>query len=469
MEERNGTIVASHVWVTGNTTLGCYPGAIRGRDRFISTLSFLLMPFFLFFFELLRFRVLSRWLEELNGGNLCHYFFRPIGNLALWLVWPVVAFVRQAWYRFRYETSSKESKIWQFKALASRAFLISSRAQMIEVCTEASLQPLFQFYLVFQDVLHLDLSAGSTTMTVAEAFNFALDAHRRQIASVLVSLFTLAWSYTMQYRHNKENSLSAMATLIYFLSISSLIVSRILCFEMFAYYLGPGYLGHAMIAVASHILLMSALHFIFSDSLAQCRKAKKRQSWLNWLRQFLLVLHNCCLNGLANLYVHNNLEIFVQKSDTTECNYVRSDVRQQTFLRQSLFDIVIFGENLAMIYLAKDTVTKTSNFLDIYTTMVIIIMTCYCVGMALKVFFYLWCHPWAELVRPQSFCRFATSCICCSKQVDISVNGCCQIEMTGNKATDIQRYKSISMLLPRRKLSNISHVLEIKEGEGTDV
>ena len=31
----------------------------------------------------------------------------------------------------------------------------------------------------------------------------------------------------------------------------------------------------------------------------------------DWVRQISLVIHNCFVNGLANLYIHNNLEIFV--------------------------------------------------------------------------------------------------------------------------------------------------------------
>jgi hypothetical protein len=70
--EANGTIRASHVWATVNTTLGCYPGHIGGRDRFCTTISILLLPFFLYYFELLRFRVFSRWVEKMfKNAALC--------------------------------------------------------------------------------------------------------------------------------------------------------------------------------------------------------------------------------------------------------------------------------------------------------------------------------------------------------------------------------------------------------------
>ena len=51
---------------------------------------------------------------------------------------------------FRYETTRNEDRAGDYQRKARKTAVISSRAQLIEVCTEASLQPIFQFYLVFQ-------------------------------------------------------------------------------------------------------------------------------------------------------------------------------------------------------------------------------------------------------------------------------------------------------------------------------
>ena len=59
-------------------------------------------------------------------------------------------------------------------------------------------------------------------------------------------------------------------TFYYFLSTLLLVVARILCFELFAYYLGPSNFGFAIVAAVCHVILMSFLHIVFSDSLAQC-------------------------------------------------------------------------------------------------------------------------------------------------------------------------------------------------------
>ena len=117
--------------------------------------------------------------------------------------------------------------------------------------------------------------------------------------------------------------------------------------------------------------------------------------------------HNSLLNGLANLYVHNNLEIFIQKikgeeddekSGKVDCGkvtYMTSDVRQRTLARQLVFDSVILAENLLMVYFAKDTV-MVANFDDdpaevggsyagIHFRIACVIAATYTLGMAMKV------------------------------------------------------------------------------------
>ena len=392
-------------WPTYNVTLGCYPGAIKGNERFFVTLVFMLLPFPLYFFELVRFRVFSRYIERAAASHPYPWLvmaLKPFGNLFLWLTWPLVSFFRHFVYTFRYETTRNEDRAGDYQRKARKTSVISSRAQLIEVCTEASLQPIFQFYLIFQDFA-LDTEKWLLDLTDGIEYN------RRQVYSVVISLITLSASYTLRYRQNKENSMGLWLTAYYFVSTLLLVVSRILCFELFAYYLGPGNFGFAMVAAACHVLLMSLLHIAFSDSLAQCRRFSSQTTLVGQLRQILLVTHNSLLNGLANLYVHNNLEIFIQKikgeDDDEEkrgekgakcgkVSYMTSDVRQRTLVRQLVFDSVILVENLLMVYFAKDTV-MVSNFNDptkvegsyasIHLRIACVIAATYTLGMAMKV------------------------------------------------------------------------------------
>lgn len=98
---------------------------------------------------------------------------------------------------------------------------------------------------------------------------------------------------------------------------------------------------------------------------------------------------------MANIYTHNNLEVFIQKTDESvsssskpnqnTSSYVSSDIRQRTLFRQSLFDLIFLLENAAMIYLAKDTVTKTPNFKDLHWMIMMIVAACHVGGLIIKV------------------------------------------------------------------------------------
>ena len=45
----------------------------------------------------------------------------------------------------------------------------------------------------------------------------------------------------------------------------------------------------------------------------------------DWVRQISLVIHNCFVNGLANLYIHNNLEIFVTVTEAEAVTEKKSE------------------------------------------------------------------------------------------------------------------------------------------------
>ena len=136
------------------------------------------------------------------------------------------------------------------------------------------------------------------------------------------------------------------------------------------------------------------------------RRFSRSTTFMGQLRQILLVTHNSVLNGLANLYVHNNLEIFIQKikgddeegeklpTKSSKVTYMTSDVRQRTLVRQLVFDLVILVENVVMVYLAKDTVMvakfddqteRESSYANIHLRIALIIAAAYALGMAMKV------------------------------------------------------------------------------------
>ena len=436
--------------------LECFSNAITQNERFWATITVMLIPNLFYFFELLRFRTFSAWLEskwdpETINSFIFYTVYKPmklICNTILVFLWPFVAFFRQAWACFNYESSEDVDKTGQLQISAKAARTVSSRAQIIEVCLESSLQPLLQLYLVLINLIivnNSDIDGVSSRIIdptdwikgVGNAIGHLADKEGRRIAASVISILAIAASFTSQYRQNKDYTVNFMASVIYFLYICLGVITRILCFEMFALYLGPGRLfKEGLVIVLLHVILMALLHFIFSDSVKQCYR-RKDQFCSAWLRQLMLVMHNCLINGLANLYIHNNLEIFVQYDENSqsrsrkksigyeEATYAPPDSRQPTFLRQFLVDSIFFMENVTMIVLAKDT--KTFPRIDkSYNIILYVIIACYLSSLLLKFLYYWYFHPWSAIIKPlktqdeagRNHRIFQLSTMICSKKVE---------------------------------------------------
>ena len=95
-------------------------------------------------------------------------------------------------------------------------------------------------------------------------------------------------------RLKRNNALNFRSVL--FLSVLFQIIGRLFILVLFAYSFGPGNYYPLLIFIAAHILLMSALHFVFSDA----KKYWQKGGFLN-----LSFFHYLIGNGLANIYIHN--------------------------------------------------------------------------------------------------------------------------------------------------------------------
>ena len=292
-----------------NVSLKCFQMAISIQERFYGTLSAMLLPIIFYFFELLRFRTFSAWIEsKMDLKAMNPYFFiivfkpfKLLTNLLLLVCWPIVSIFRQSLTAFQYQSSDDDNKT-NLKSTSTLARTIGSRAQIIEVCTESSLQPLLQLYLVLINLIvwksedhqnfsdHREHGWSKWLEQIDAAIKFLADEEVRRIASSLISILMVAASFTSQYRQKKDSIVSIGSCLIYFFYICLAIVARILCFEMFALYLGPGRMFHAIACVIVHVWFMSIIHFIFSNSLDKCR-FRSDQLFISKCRQIMLVLH----------------------------------------------------------------------------------------------------------------------------------------------------------------------------------
>lgn len=92
-----------------------------------------------------------------------------------------------------------------------------------------------------------------------------------QTISIITSILSLAWCFSLYHATLKRGALDKdLAALFYravlFLSVLFQIIGRLFIMVLFAYSFGPGYYFPVLIFLGAHILLMTILHFIFSDA-----------------------------------------------------------------------------------------------------------------------------------------------------------------------------------------------------------
>ena len=113
--------------------------------------------------------------------------------------------------------------------------------------------------------------------------------------------FGLAWCFTTYHATLKRGALDKdLAALFYrsvlFLSVLFQILGRLFILVLFSYSFGPGMYYPLLIFLGAHILLMTVLHFIFSDAKVYWQKG----GFLN-----LSFFHYMAGNALSNIYIHN--------------------------------------------------------------------------------------------------------------------------------------------------------------------
>ena len=348
---------------------------------------------------------------------------------------------------FRFETTQKVENTNYYRAAKDRASLLSSRVKIIEVCTESFFQPLFQLYIVYMSLMNWVLGEGMVTSSREndDHFHLIINQHWREMLSICISILSLSWGYTSHYRRSKEGALDTLATLAYFGSTLLFVIARILSFQLFAYYLGPGNFVNAMITVGIHVLLMSVIDFIFSYSIEQCQNLDANIEMYS--RELCLGdFYHCLINGLANIFVYNHIvnNTFVSKnynckSHVTSFKHQGQDQgpysskasiwmieeylqkepskvpkpmfdlnpsnkgaskHQHTLVRQFIVETILLLENVAMVILARTIVTaRKTPFDDIYNLTLLCIVVSYSSAMFIKILYYSFCHPWSELIR----------------------------------------------------------------------
>ena len=139
----------------------------------------------------------------MTGSAIAHVIF-----------WPVVMHWKKFLCEATYQTSQGEERV---KARIARddATIVSSRSQMIEVCSESSFQPLLQLYLFLPTLIVSFNTFGTSVNLDHRASDFFFNISHLQFWSILTSCLSLSWSFKRQLAVDGTFLLENVAIIIF--------------------------------------------------------------------------------------------------------------------------------------------------------------------------------------------------------------------------------------------------------------
>ena len=146
-------------------------------------------------------------------------------------------------------------------------------AKMIEVCTEASLQPILQLYLFLLSLLCSRLCSEDLYNTCINLWTII------QVLSFLSSVLSVPRTFTQTYALNQNGMMSNESKAAYFLFSLSGVISRILSFQLLAFVSKKFWLIYAFIGAHTAIVLIINLTFA---RLVKSESKIKEQVPLQW-------------------------------------------------------------------------------------------------------------------------------------------------------------------------------------------
>ena len=301
------------------------------------------------------------------------------------VLWPVVMHWRKFICEVKYLTSQGEERV---KARIERddATIVSSRSQMIEVCSESSFQPLLQLYLFLPTLLVSFRTFGATVSFDQKATDLFFNIKSLQFWSILTSCLSLSWSFTVYQSLKKRGALDFGANPLgrIFLLFSNIcqISSRLLAFVLLAYACGDGNFWPAFLFVILHILAMSAAHF----------EAKDKESWRK-IDSKAGAIFQSILNGISNLYMNNLILPLPPKEKKKQVKR-----NNRSFKRQLAVDGTFLVENLAIILFAALRLDVN----DVWPLLVFVFLG-QLFGTLLKVIYYKFFHIWSSILHMKDF------------------------------------------------------------------
>ncbi len=262
--------------------------------------------------------------------------------------------------------------------------IASARACLTEVCSESSLQPLLQLYLVLPCLLtHMTCPDWNTPLSSA----FTL--YNIQLYSIVLSVLSLAWSFTAYIASQKKGALS----------FQNNFTGRILL------------LLWCIFQICGRLLLLTLMGYLFQNfwSIICLVTGHVVVMWLfffyqNWSKG---KTKNVLLNSFANIY----LQILIKEENVTVNSNSEEKVAESSksnhwflkILRQILRQRVIVNgihivENLAMLialwaYFKENVTVCIVAFCAFVATIL---------GLILKMIYYNFFHIWRDIEKYQN-------------------------------------------------------------------
>jgi len=390
-------------WNAGNNiTINCFPKEMDPKSKFGYTLFFILVPWPFFIYEFFTSRhyenlkikgaEIVEEMAQCNGfGSLLLSYLKLILHSVTFIscvtFWPIAVLFIKYYEDGKYYLSKGAKKVAREKKIETSEVLYST-ARVMEVSLESSFQPTIQLYLLFPSLVQRveGQEFVLTLVSVCRAGGFPV-IKPDQTISIITSILSLSWCFTAYHATLKRGALdkdlpALFTRAVLFLSVLFQILGRLFILVFFAYSFGPGRYYPLLIFLGVHIVLMSFLHFIFSDA----KKYWQKGGFLN-----LSFFHYLVGNGLANIYIHNWIRM-----DPLLLPWAKPLQHVSTLVRQFLFDMIFIAENCVLLGIALN-----SNIIEIQekqVTYAIILMGFQFVGLILKCVYYRYLHLWAWLI-----------------------------------------------------------------------
>ena len=320
------------------------------------------------------------------------------------LLWPIWSYYQKFRCEVRYLTGHGMGRVKERKEFI-KINIISSRAQIIEICSEATFQPLLQLYLLLPNLMYFDYR----DLLEKDLSTFFSNMPRLQFWAIFTSCMSLSWSFNAYQTSKKTGALDFDANLwgrlVLLASCICLITSRLFVFVFLAYSFGDGQFYPMVAVVVGHMLLMACFHRFTTNTF----NIKTTFVFVTnkTLQHSLQVFYQCLLNGISNIFLYNDILALPSDEEDVTRRQKRSNKEEEeskitAFVKewkQPIVDTIFVLESLIIIVISLFLVEGLPR------SLVMMVVILHILGLVLKVFYYKSLHIWSGVSKIELPCN----------------------------------------------------------------